>query len=550
MKIALIGINSRYIHKNLAIYSLYSYVKEDSNQYSLMEFSINEPFDKIFYSIYSNYFEVIAFNVYLWNKELVLNLIDSLKKLNPEIKIVLGGPEINDTYQKNSNIDYLIIGEGEIPFKKLINSNFINKERILKTKDEYLDLNQLPFVYQDFLDELNNKIIYYEGSRGCPFQCSYCLSGSDNKLRLKNPDKIYEEIKILVEAGVRQVKFIDRTFNANPEWAINIVENLKKLGDYNCNFHIEASIDKMNIKLLSMLENCQDKLFQLEVGIQTTNLKTLRAIGRYNDFEKIAENCQRIIAKGNIHIHTDLIAGLPFEDYNSFKKSFNEVYSIKAHMLQVGFLKVIPNTRMYEDAEKLEIKYQSNPPYEVIATKWISTLELLKIKYVETGVDTFYNNSVFRQTFNYFDKLRIDFFEFFQYIGRKIFFRKNFLSISDKFDFLYQVTLEYFNTNLIIYSDEHFLAVLKLDWYLNLKDKKRPKIFTDELYVDIKNYIGKADNINKYKVIELPFIVIQNGVDYEINENGKVNKYMIDYTTKRSIYDYPLLTLIDSLDQF
>ena len=543
MKIGLIGINSKFIHKNLAIYSIYSFIKGELKdiEVKVMEFSINEPMDKIFYSLNREKFDILAFNVYLWNKDLVLNLIDSLKKINLNLKAVAGGPEISEDYLRYESIDYLIVGEGEATFKKLLESSFNLKERFFKNEGESIDLNKLPFVYEDFLPELKNKIIYYEGSRGCPFKCSYCLSGMDNQLRLKKPKKIFSEIKALVENGAKQIKFIDRTFNANVNWSLEIIEYLQSLKDHSCNFHFEVSVDKMDEKLIAALKNSPDKLFQLEVGIQTTNEETLKAIRRGNNLSKIREGCRSFIEGGNIHIHTDLIAGLPFEGYESFKKSFNEVFYLKSHMLKVGFLKVIPNTKMFAEADIYNIKYQSSPPYEVIATDWITSGELLNIKYVEEAIEIFYNTSYFRQTFNYLEECIKNYFNFFLFLGKKLYFKNDLLSLSGKYDFLYANILEYLNYD----ADENLKGALKLDWYLNLKDKKKPKIFSDEDQVDIIRYVDKKAGFNSYKAVDLPFLIELKGVDYKFIKNNEINRYLFDYSVKKTIYDYPQLTLLD-----
>ena len=347
MKVLLVGINTRYIHKNLAIDTLYNYAQGKYNhELRKLESSIHEPIDKLFQKIVETKSQVICFLIYIWNKEIVLKLAASIKRILPKTIIVFGGPEISKDYLDYEFIDHLLIGEGELIFDDFLKNNCLGK-RLIENGKAYLDLDKLPFPYE--IDNLEHKVVYYEGSRGCPFKCSYCLSGEDNVLRLKFTDHIKEEIKTLLDAGVKQVKFVDRTFNAHPKWALEVAEILLGFADYKCNFHFEVSIDKVTSELIAFFEKAPVGLFQLEVGIQSTNLETLEAVDRLNNFSKIRDNCKTLIKVGNIHVHTDIIAGLPLEDIHSFRQSFNDVYKIHGHTFQVGFLKVIPNTRLKKE---------------------------------------------------------------------------------------------------------------------------------------------------------------------------------------------------------
>ncbi|KAF0091420.1 MAG: adenosylcobamide-dependent radical SAM protein [Fusobacteria bacterium] len=519
MKIGIIGINSKYIHKNLAIYALYSYVKDLAIDIDLLEFSINESIDKVFHKINRGKYDALCFATYVWNKETILKLAENFKTINSNIKIVLGGPEICDSYEKYPFIDHLIIGEGEIAFRKLLENKF-SMPKLLVREMDFIDLNDQPFVYEDILDQLENKIVYYEGSRGCPFHCTYCLSGSDNTLRLKSSEKILTEIKILVENGVKQVKFIDRTFNANVNWSKAIVEGLFLLEKYKCNFHFEVSLDKMNDSLVQILHESPDKLFQLEIGIQTTNADTLKAINRNNDFSKIKERIKLLLSKGNLHLHTDLIAGLPYEDLESFKRSFNEIYMLKAQMLQVGFLKVIPNTTMYKEAANYGIKYRNYPPYEILKNSWLSSEDLLEIKYVEEAVDSFYNKKYFRQTFVYLMSIVDDHFSLFRNMGELLFNMENLMSLNDKYEFLYNYLINSIpNLDRIV-----VFALLQLDWYLTNKMKRLPYFLRFE----------KSLN----NVITLPIEISFIGHDISVIKMKPTN-YKFNYDDLWSIFDYP-----------
>lgn len=519
MKIGIIGINSKYIHKNLAIYALYSYVKDLDIDIDLLEFSINESIDKVFHKINRGKYDALCFATYVWNKETILKLAENFKTINSYIKIVLGGPEISNSYEKYPFIDHLIIGEGEMALRKLLENKF-NMPKLLVREMDFIDLNDQPFVYEDILDQLENKIVYYEGSRGCPFHCTYCLSGSDNTLRLKSAEKILTEIAVLVENGVKQVKFIDRTFNANVNWSKSIVEGLVHLKSYKCNFHFEVSLDKMSDSLVQLIHESPDKLFQLEIGIQTTNSNTLKAIKRNNDFNKIKERIEFLLTRGNLHLHTDLIAGLPYEDLESFKKSFNEIYMLKAQMLQVGFLKVIPNTVMFKEAKNYGIKYRNYPPYEILENSWLSSEDLLEIKYVEEAVDSFYNKKYFRQTFVYLMSIVDDHFSLFRNMGEHLYNIESLMSLNDKYEFLYNYLINSIpNLDRIV-----VFSLLQLDWCLTNKKKRMPYFLRFEKPLD--------------DIITLPIEISFIGHDISVIKMKPTN-YKFNYDDLWSIFDYP-----------
>ena len=541
MKIALIGINSKYIHKNLAIQSLHAYVKDLDHEFILREFAVNEPLDKIFHKLNRDRFDVLAFSTYLWNRDYVLKLAELIKMLHPEVKIILGGPEISRVYEAYPFIDHLVLGEGELSFRDLLLSGF-DSPRVLEWKEGPLDLDSLPFVYADCLEGLTNKIIYYEGSRGCPFRCSYCLSGSDNALRLKSVGRILEEVGILVDSGVRQVKFIDRTFNANPAWAREIILGLREMAPSGCNFHFEVSVDKMDPGIMELLHDSPDGLFQLEIGIQTCNEETLKAIARRNDFGRIEAGTAYLMERGNLHLHTDLIAGLPFEDLDSFRDSFNRVYPLKAQMLQVGFLKVIPNTRMYGEAEGYGIRYRNYPPYEVVETAWLSADDLLQVKYVEEAVDGYYNKKQYRQTFSWLMDRMEDHFSFFLKLGRALFDLDNPLSLWDKFQFLHDFVLE---EGAARGAEGEFLGMLRLDWYLNSRDRRAPLFLRGERELKGDPRFRGRDAAF-YKLVELPFSLTLEGIDCKITERGDV-LYLFDYREARTVYRYPGISGYDKL---
>jgi radical SAM superfamily enzyme YgiQ (UPF0313 family) len=326
----------------------------------------------------------------------------------------------------------------------------------------------------------------------------------------------------LVENGVKQVKFIDRTFNANVNWSRSIVEGLILLEHYKCNFHFEVSLDKMNDSLVKILHDSPSNLFQLEIGIQTTNAKTLESINRNNDFNKIKERIEFLLKNGNLHLHTDLIAGLPYEDLDSFKKSFNEIYQLKAQMLQVGFLKVIPNTVMYKDAINYGIKYRNFPPYEILENNWLSSDDLLEIKHVEEAVDSFYNKKYFRQTLIYLIGITNNHFSMFRDMGKLLFNMDNLMSLNDKYEFLYNYLIDYFPKidKVVVYS------LLQIDWCLTNKNKRMPYFLRFEKTLD--------------DFFTLPIDISFSG--HDISEvKIKSTKYRLNYDIVWSIYEYPLI---------
>lgn len=536
MKIALIGINSRYSHKNLAILSLYSAVRDlagdpryGAPEFQLLECSVNEPMDHVLRKIMAMQAEVLSFSVYVWNKEMVLKLARDIKVLNPEAIILAGGPEIHPGYLGEQELDFLILGEGEGTFRKLLMQGF-KGDRLQAFSGEYADLNTLPFAYEDFLDQLKNKIVYYEGSRGCPFHCSYCLSGEDNRLRLKEPLRIIRDMETLCRQGVRQVKFIDRTFNARPEWALAVIRGLKGLASYGCNFHFEVSLDKMAPEILEEILDSPGGLFQLEIGIQSCNEDTLAAIRRRNDFPAISKAVQALLKGGNVHLHTDLIAGLPYEDLASFKNSFAKIYQLEAQMLQVGFLKVIPNTSLWQEAQQLGIRYRDYPPYEVLETPWLKGEELLELKELEEGVEAFYNKGHFRQLLHVLHKDIRDPYSFYRNLGRMLLDREDPPSLQEKGAILLK-SMEGMAPNGIL------RGLLALDWMLRSKGKTLPSYLGEGLLEEVRLPGQKAPG----RVLVLPFALRWQGHDAVIEGSEGPVRYLLDYTETWSPYGYPRL---------
>ena len=414
MKILLTTLNSKFIHTNLAIRYLKSYTK-DLVDADIREYTINNDLDYILKDIYKNDYDVILFSTYIWNVLDIVKLCENIKKVKPNTIIGLGGPEVTydseNAMEKYPFVDYILCGEGELVFRDLVmylqgNKNIEDVEGIVyrnngeivvnRPKELLQNLDEIPSPYEN-LDpkEYENRIVYYETSRGCPFNCQYCLSSTLKGLRYFSIDRVKKDLKALIDARVSQIKFIDRTFNANKKFAKEIMNFLMENDNDYTTYHFEVTAHLLDDDMLEFLSNCKEGLFQFEIGVQTTNQKVLDAVGRRDDFTKLSKVVKKIASYRNIHQHLDLIAGLPYEDMGSFIRSFNDVYSMRPQQLQLGFLKVLKGSYLEEMAQTYGIVYQSCPPYEVLYTKWLSYGDIIRLKRVEEMVELYYNSNQF-----------------------------------------------------------------------------------------------------------------------------------------------------------
>jgi len=387
MKALLTTLNSKYIHSALSIRYLKEFCK-DIADISLMEFTINQNIDYIAGEIYKRKPDIIGFSTYIWNLEHTLRVCEILKLVNPNIKIILGGPEVSfdseDIMKENWFIDFIISGEGEIPFRELLLSIFDGDrdfssvkgltyregEEIIKNPPGSLlkNLDMIPSPYVEIDKSLEKKIVYYESSRGCPFNCQFCLSSTIKGVRYFSLERVKEDLQRLMDMKVKQVKFVDRTFNANKKYAMEIMEFIMDKDPEDMNFHFEVTAHLIDEDMLQLIKKAKPGLFQFEIGVQSTNERTIEAIGRTTNFGKLKEICKEIKSYKNIHQHLDLIAGLPYEGYESFKKSFNDVYEIKPEKIQLGFLKLLKGSGLRKEKEKYGFKFLDIPPYEVLET--------------------------------------------------------------------------------------------------------------------------------------------------------------------------------------
>ncbi len=407
MKIQLVAINAKYIHSNLAVYCLQAYAKKHGVEVERKEYTINHNADDILAGIYLDNPQVVCFSCYIWNIVYVRELIRELKKLRPEIQIWVGGPEVSyhgeDFLKEETGVTGVMRQEGEETFLELCKQSFLNlseiqgityrdRENIICNPDrEPMNLDDLPFAYER-PEELQNRIMYYESSRGCPFSCSYCLSSVDKRLRFKSLEKVYKELAVFLAWKVPQVKFVDRTFNTKKEHAMGIWRFLKEQDNGVTNFHFEIAADLLDDEELEFLATLRPGLVQLEIGVQSTHPETLKEVKRNTNLEKIWKNVDSLIKANNCHVHLDLIAGLPYEGYERFKQSFCDVYAHHPHQLQLGFLKVLKGSYMEEKSRAYEILKHERPPYEVLSTKWITFEQLLCLKQVEEMVEMYYNS--------------------------------------------------------------------------------------------------------------------------------------------------------------
>lgn len=511
MKVLLVAVNAKYIHSNLAVYSLKAYAEKYGNnnhEIKVKEYTINQYAEEIIRDIYEEQADVIGFSCYIWNIEHMMQVINDLKAVSPKLQIIVGGPEVSyhpeQILTENPNIDYVMCGEGEETFRQFLDSYnngalenkeigglaYRSREGIeINPPMHPVELSKIPFVYNDMKD-FENKIIYYETSRGCPFSCSYCLSSIDKRIRFRDLDLVKQELQFFIDHKTAQVKFVDRTFNCNPAHAIEIWKYIKEHDNGITNFHFEIAADLMTEEALELIADMRPGLIQLEIGVQSTNEKTLEAINRKTDIRKIEETTARIRENHNIHQHLDLIVGLPYEDYQSFEKSFNQVYAMKPDQLQLGFLKVLYGAGISKEAEQYEIVYSKRPPYEVLKTKWISFGDILKLKEIEAVVEIYYNSLQFTETVTELEKYFQSSFSMYEKLGQ-YYKEKSLGGVKHSRVNRYKLLLDFIVEELMPDENQEnkWKELLTLDFYLRENAKSRP-LFS-------KNLEAYKDNIRQ-----------------------------------------------------
>ena len=500
LKILLAACNAKYIHSNLAVYNLKSCSGKYSPQVVIREYTINQIRDEILKDIYLEQPDVICFSCYIWNVSFVKELVPDLKKILPDADFWAGGPEVSYDAEKflrsNPAFSGVMVGEGEETFQELAGHYIEGKPENLKeirgvafrNEDkvpdivhtgwrELMDLSKVPFAYQD-LKEFKNRIIYYESSRGCPFSCSYCLSSIDKKLRFRDIELVKKELQFFIDNKVPQVKFVDRTFNCKHDHAMTIWRYITEHDNGVTNFHFEISADLLREEELALMKTMRPGLIQLEIGVQSTNPQTIRAIRRTMDFQKLKGIVDQIHSFGNIHQHLDLIAGLPYEGYESFHKSFCDVYALHPEQFQLGFLKVLKGSHMMEMTEEYKILYKDREPYEVLSTAWLTYGEILRLKMVESMVEVYYNSGQFKNTLVFLEGYFEDPFRMYEALGR-FYEKRGYSEISHSRMRRYEILMEFAGEHSEI-PLEKLSDVMLLDLYLRENLKSRPAFASDQ----------------------------------------------------------------------
>lgn len=528
MKILLTAVNAKYIHSNPAVYSLRAYAGAEFEKYiEIAEYTINHRPEEILAGLYEKKPDVIAFSCYIWNWNMIQFLLEELPKVLPDCALWLGGPEVSfdalQILQKYPQLTGIMVGEGEETFRDLagyyVNCNIGNTlapssqdqsvPQTLKSiaglalRTGYtahrglMDLNRLPFLYEH-LEPFENRIIYYESSRGCPYQCSYCLSSIDKKVRFRDIDVVKKELQYFLEQRVPQVKFVDRTFNCNHTHAKEIWQYILKNDNGVTNFHFEISADLLTDEELDLLSRMRPGLVQLEIGVQTANPDTIQEIHRNMNLDKLEDIVGRLHAGKNIHIHLDLIAGLPFEDYESFGLSFDRVYRMRPEQLQLGFLKVLKGSLMHEKAEEYGLLYGNRPPYEVLCTTWLPYADLLRLKRIEEMVELYYNSNQFTHTLAALQKHFKSPFAMFEALAD--FFReKGYFTNAPSRAYRYDVLLA-FAENADPAGSQHYRELLTFDLYLRENVKSRPGFAKDlQVYKEnIRSFYKQEEETRRY----------------------------------------------------
>ena len=497
MKILLVACNAKYIHSNLAVYDLQAYASDYADHIVLKEYTINQQKDDIMRDIYLEHPDVVCVSCYIWNLSFVKELMADLIKILPGADFWAGGPEVSYDAEKflteNSEFKGVMVGEGEETFKELAGYYVEKNPQDLKNMTgicyrdgdqiihngwrQIMDLSSIPFIYKD-LSEFKNRIIYYESSRGCPFSCSYCLSSIDKKLRFRDTETVKKELQFFIDNKVPQVKFVDRTFNCKHDHAMAIWKYINEHDNGVTNFHFEISADLLREEELQEMSTMRPGLIQLEIGVQSTNPDTIKVIHRTMDFEKLKGIVDRIHSFGNIHQHLDLIAGLPYEVYDSFRHSFNDVYALKPQQLQLGFLKVLKGSHMMEMCREYGIVYKTQEPYEVLSTKWLDYDHVLKLKTVENMVEVYYNSGQFQNTLEYLENFFQDAFSIYERLG-SFYMEKGYGDVSHTRMRRYEILLEFLEDVPEISMDQ-VKDQMVYDLYLRENLKSRPGFARDQ----------------------------------------------------------------------
>lgn len=567
MKILLVAINAKYIHSNLAIYTLQTYAKNKGIDIEIAEYTINNYEEEIMADIYKKKPDFIGFSCYIWNITYINNIAKELHKVLPNTHIWYGGPEVSfetENYLKEHDyVEGIMIGEGEETICEIIEAygTELNKENIeigntcnnkityklsdikgVVVRDEdkiintgmrpYIDMDSVPFCYDD-IEHFQNRIIYYESSRGCPYSCSYCMSSIDKRVRFRSMELVKKELKFFIDKNIKQVKFVDRTFNCNKQRTLDIWNFIKENDNGITNFHFEVSADILSQEEIDCMKDMRTGLIQLEIGVQTTNLKTIDAIKRKMDFDKLTCVVKQINDTKRVHQHLDLIAGLPYEDLESFKKSFNDVYALEPEQLQLGFLKVLKGSLMHEESSKYGIVYNDNPVYEVLYTNWLSYDEVLKLKGIEEVLEVYYNSRQFENSIKYLERFFETPFDMYEYIA-DYYEKNNLFEVKHSRINRYNILQDMLNEGLMKNMKDEYEVVKQLlvhDLYLRENMKTRPEF---------------AENMSKYKVAYNEYYKDEEKIRYILPRYAKYDTKQIARLTHIEHYTIDISEYVKS----
>ncbi|MEL7564403.1 MAG: radical SAM protein [Dehalobacterium sp.] len=558
MKIFLSSLNARFIHSALSLYYLRSFCQVLSHDFTIKEYTINENLLDIAGDIHREKAEMIGFSCYIWNIEPTLKLCSILKKIEPKIFIVLGGPEVSydpeEILKNNSFIDCVVVGEGEETFYQLVERKaqdlsleglsgvvFRKDRQIMRNPHRPLisKLDQITFPYSTYdLINFSGKIIYYESSRGCPFNCQYCLSSTIHGVRYFSMERVQDDLEKIILSGVKQVKFVDRTFNCHQSRTKELLSFLLKFKERKINFHFEIAADLLDEEMIDLMGQAPAGYFQVEIGVQSTNLQVLKEIQRKMDFFQVGEAVNRLREKGNVHLHLDLIAGLPKEDMMSFEKSFNEVYDLKPDNLQLGFLKLLKGSGLRAKAEQYGLVFQDQPPYEILATNVMTFDELVELKKIEDIIEQYHNSGKYKHALIYgincWGKGPFSFFRglagFWQEKSKE-----RMLSSDGKTKLLFQ----YLRKILPEQDEKLFFDLLKLDWLSSEPRNTIPDWLggdrRQDRTINLAEYLPWARGMTPKEVYKKAaverfhyFFIVENGIIIDIKKEE--SKAIIDYS--------------------
>lgn len=558
MKILLIAINAKFEHENLAVWCLNAACLQADIRATVKQYSINDSMQRIWASIIEESPDVAAFSCYIWNRELVVKLISDLKKARPECTVIVGGPEVS--YEDSENefysigADFVIKGEGEEKFplllKALEEQNRIQAKEVLEnagacTKRGYTS----PYV-DAYLERIKGRIAYIESSRGCPYRCSYCLSSESTGLEYYPFEMIKEDIEKLVSAKARVIKFVDRSFNVNEEHSLKIWDFIREFENERVTFHFEINPDILTKRQIDSLLSMPVGLVQLEAGIQSVNPKTLKEVSRVMKVQTAVENLKTLMSKGNLHIHVDLIAGLPYEDMDSFRESFNTIYQIGAHHLQLGFLKLLHGTRIRREADLHGYKYRDYPPYEVIENKYITSAEILEIKGIEEALDRTLNSGRFTHTLKYLENYFTEPFNLYKGFSEFLKSRGRLyqpVAAAKLFEYLREYAFKIDGVNKL--ELDSFIA---LDYVCSIKNTVFPEFLNNSdvkaldvriLFEQIPEFVWKKEYRKRFVVLEGSFPNKKEGKITAVENRMIVDTADLDPITQRaSAIPYSIFT--------